>query len=154
MDFALGGPHLYTFLMTGPRERTRRFPDDFASDASPAFMHLVVLVEEGMRTGRLRGDDPLEVTLALTAAVQGLVQLYLGGRIGPAEDEFRAAPKDGEEGPRWRPGLGARRPAWWCWWSRGRAAARGAAASRPSASSATGASVRAAQGMGVRRFVL
>ncbi|GAA3139493.1 hypothetical protein GCM10010486_01720 [Nonomuraea roseoviolacea subsp. carminata] len=42
LDFALGGPHLYTFLMTEPRERTRRFPDDFAGDASPAFTHLVV----------------------------------------------------------------------------------------------------------------
>ncbi|WP_312888886.1 TetR-like C-terminal domain-containing protein [Nonomuraea rhodomycinica] len=89
LDFALGSPHLYTFLMTEPRERTRRFPGDFAGGASPAFTHLVVLVEEGMRSGRLRGDDPLEVTLALTAAVQGLVQLHLGGRIGLAEEEFR-----------------------------------------------------------------
>lgn len=90
LDFALGAPHLYTYLMTEQREHARRFPDDFAGGGSPAFTHLVALVEEGMRDGRLRQDDPLEVTLALTSAVQGLVQLYLGGRIGLPEKEFRA----------------------------------------------------------------
>ncbi|MCW2877830.1 MAG: TetR family transcriptional regulator [Sphaerisporangium sp.] len=90
LDFALGSPHLYTFLMTDRRERARRFPDDFKDGGSPAFTPLVEIVEEGMRVGLLRPDDPLEVTLTLTAAVQGLVHLYLGGRIGLPEDEFRA----------------------------------------------------------------
>ncbi|MEV0621756.1 TetR/AcrR family transcriptional regulator [Nonomuraea sp. NPDC050404] len=89
LDFALGRPHLYTFLMTDHRERARRFPGDFETGGSP-FRNLVVLVEEGMREGILREDDPLEVTMALTSAVQGLVQLYLGGRIDLEEDGFRA----------------------------------------------------------------
>ncbi|MET8862746.1 TetR/AcrR family transcriptional regulator [Nonomuraea sp. NPDC004580] len=88
LDFALGQPHLYTFLMTDRRERARRFPEDFRGDVPP-FGLLVALVEEGMREKVLREDDPLEVTLTLTASVQGLVQLYLGGRIGLAEDGFR-----------------------------------------------------------------
>ncbi|MED7931280.1 TetR/AcrR family transcriptional regulator [Nonomuraea sp. LP-02] len=88
LDFALGQPHLYTFLMTDQRERARRFPDDFESGGSP-FHKLVALAEEGMRDGLMREDDPLEVTLALTSSVQGLVQLYLGGRIGLEEDAFR-----------------------------------------------------------------
>ncbi|WP_043626982.1 TetR/AcrR family transcriptional regulator [Nonomuraea candida] len=88
LDFALGQPHLYTFLMTDRRERARRFPEDFAGGAPP-FGLLVTLAEEGMREKVLRQDDPLEVTLALTASVQGLVQLYLGGRISLEEDGFR-----------------------------------------------------------------
>ncbi|MCK2218305.1 TetR/AcrR family transcriptional regulator [Actinomadura sp. ATCC 31491] len=88
LDFALGQPHLYTFLMTDRRERARRFPDGFEGGGSP-FGKLVTLVEEGMRDGLLREDDPLEVTLALTSPVQGLVQLHLGGRVGLDEDGFR-----------------------------------------------------------------
>ncbi|WP_433442936.1 TetR/AcrR family transcriptional regulator [Nonomuraea sp. CA-141351] len=88
LDFALGRPHLYGFLMTERRQRARRFPDDFEGGGSP-FSMLVVLVEEGMREGLVREDDPLEVTLALTSSIQGLVQLYLGGRIGLEEDRFR-----------------------------------------------------------------
>lgn len=89
LDFAVGRPHLYRYLMTDRRERARRFPDDFEGGGSPAFTRLVVLVEEGVREGLVREDDPLEVTLALTSSVQGLVQLYLGGRIGLPEEDFR-----------------------------------------------------------------
>ncbi|MEV0145676.1 MULTISPECIES: TetR/AcrR family transcriptional regulator [unclassified Nonomuraea] len=89
LDFGLGRPHLYRFLMTDRRERARRFPDDFQGGASPVFTMLVVLVEDGMREGVVRKDHPLEVTLTLTSSVQGLLQLYLGGRIGLDEDGFR-----------------------------------------------------------------
>ncbi|GAA3428043.1 hypothetical protein GCM10018953_52260 [Streptosporangium nondiastaticum] len=90
LDFALGRPHLYTFLMTDRRDRARRFPDDFRRNGSPAFTRVVELTEEGMRLGLLRPDDPLETALALTSPVQGLVQLYLGGRVGLEEGDFRA----------------------------------------------------------------
>ncbi|MBF8185787.1 TetR/AcrR family transcriptional regulator [Nonomuraea sp. K274] len=89
LDFALGTPHLYTFLMTDRRERARRFPDDFEGRGSPAFAPVVALVDEGMRLGLLRADDPLEVALVLTSSTQGLVHLYIGGRIGLPEDAFR-----------------------------------------------------------------
>ncbi|WP_433220437.1 TetR/AcrR family transcriptional regulator [Microtetraspora malaysiensis] len=90
LDFALRTPHLYTYLMTERRESARRFPADFTEGASPAFTPTVSIIEEGMRLGLLKEDDALEVTLALTASIQGLVQLYLGGRIGLTEDDFRA----------------------------------------------------------------
>ncbi|MFD2352882.1 TetR/AcrR family transcriptional regulator [Nonomuraea ferruginea] len=90
LDFALGSPHLYRFLITDRRERARRFPDGFRDGASPSFTKIVTLAEEGMRASLLRPDDPLEVAMTVTATAQGLVQLYLGGRIGLAEDEFRA----------------------------------------------------------------
>src|SRR4051812_10844525 len=67
LDFALGSPHLYTFLMTDQREQARHFPDDFKGGGSPAFERIVAIVEEGMAAGILRGDVPLEAALALTS---------------------------------------------------------------------------------------
>ncbi|GLZ77907.1 hypothetical protein Afil01_27140 [Actinorhabdospora filicis] len=89
LDFALGSPHLYTFLITDRREPVRRFPEDFAERRSPLYRHVLDLAEEAMDAGFLRRDDPLEVSLAFTSASQGLVQLYLGGRIGLSEPDFR-----------------------------------------------------------------
>ncbi|WP_219467447.1 TetR/AcrR family transcriptional regulator [Nonomuraea rhizosphaerae] len=90
LDFALGRPHLYNFLMSDPWGRARRFPEDFRAGQGPPFSVMVELVEEGMRTGALRGDDPLEVTLTITSCTQGLVQHYLSGRMSMDEPEFRA----------------------------------------------------------------
>lgn len=89
LDFALGEPHLYRFLLTDRRDQARRFPDDFHNDESPTFGPIHRAVQDWMRDGLLRTDDPLEVTLVLTASVQGLVLLYLNGRIGLEEDDFR-----------------------------------------------------------------
>lgn len=90
LDFALGKPHLYTFLMTDRRDGARRYFEDFGAGASPAFTPVLEAIEHGMGQGLLRDDDPLEVALAITAQAQGLVQLYLGGRIGLCEQDFRA----------------------------------------------------------------
>jgi AcrR family transcriptional regulator len=90
LDFALGRPHLYTFLMVERREHARRFPEDFVGGASPSFGRVTEAVEQGMREGVLRPGDALEVTLALTALGQGLITMYLGGRISLSEPDFRA----------------------------------------------------------------
>jgi AcrR family transcriptional regulator len=90
LDFALGQPHLYGFLLTDTREGARRFPDDFAQGGSPTFDHVLNAVRRWMDEGILRRDDPLEVTLTLTSCAQGLIQQYLGGRIGLSEKDFRA----------------------------------------------------------------
>jgi hypothetical protein len=42
------------------------------------------------RDGVLRDDDPLEVTLAITTPVVGLLQFYFGDRMDMPEDDFRA----------------------------------------------------------------
>jgi AcrR family transcriptional regulator len=90
LDFALGQPNLYAFLITDRREGARRFPEDFRDGGSPALGQVVAVVEQGIRDGVLRADDPLEVTLAITMPALGLVQLYLGGRINLSEEDFRA----------------------------------------------------------------
>lgn len=89
LDFALGKPNLYTYLVTERRESVRHFPDDFREGGSPTFAPVFEVVEQGMREGVLKADDPLEVTLALTMPVVGLVQLYHGGRVSLSEQDFR-----------------------------------------------------------------
>lgn len=89
LDFALGSPNLYGFLIADRRETARRFPEDFAERRSPLYSHVLDLAREAMDAGFLRRDDPLEVCLAFTSSTQGLVQLYLGGRIGLSEPDFR-----------------------------------------------------------------
>ncbi|WP_433437416.1 TetR/AcrR family transcriptional regulator [Nonomuraea sp. CA-141351] len=90
LDFALGSPHLYEFLILDAWAGARRFPEDFRDGQGPPFSVVTGLVEEGMRSGRLREDDPLETAMTVTSSAQGLVQQYLSGRIGMEEADFRA----------------------------------------------------------------
>ncbi|MEV0380187.1 TetR/AcrR family transcriptional regulator [Nonomuraea sp. NPDC050643] len=90
LDFALGSPHLYRFLISDAWAGARRFPEDFRDGQGPPFSVVSALVEEGMRAGLLKQDDPLETALVVTSCAQGLVQQYLSGRIGMDEPAFRA----------------------------------------------------------------
>jgi AcrR family transcriptional regulator len=90
LDFALGTPHLYTFLATEPWEETHRSSATYRDRTAPAYARVIEAVEAGMREGVLREDDPTEVALTITATAQGLVQLYLGGRLALSEKDFRA----------------------------------------------------------------
>lgn len=90
LDFALGRPNLYRYLVTEHRPDALRFPDDFRTGGSPAFAPVFATVEQALADGVLRDDDPLEVALAVTTPVMGLVQLYLGGRMTLSENDFRA----------------------------------------------------------------
>jgi AcrR family transcriptional regulator len=89
LDFALGTPHLYAFLMIDRRQQARRYPQDFDDGASPAFSRLTDAVEHGMRQKALLTDDVIETSLTLTATVQGLIQLYLRDRIAMSPPQFR-----------------------------------------------------------------
>lgn len=90
LDFALGKPNLYGYLVTERRPDARQFPGDFRHGGSPAFTPMRDAVAEAMRDGVLREDDVLEVTLAITTPVMGLLVQYHGGRIDLPEPEFRA----------------------------------------------------------------
>lgn len=91
LDFALGRSHLYSFLIIERRDGARQFPQEYLpGSGSPLFGPVVEVVEQGQREGALRDGDPLELSLALTMGALGLVSLYLGGRIGMPEPEFRA----------------------------------------------------------------
>nr|WP_042198183.1 TetR/AcrR family transcriptional regulator [Kibdelosporangium sp. MJ126-NF4]CEL23251.1 transcriptional regulator, TetR family [Kibdelosporangium sp. MJ126-NF4]CTQ94413.1 transcriptional regulator, TetR family [Kibdelosporangium sp. MJ126-NF4] len=90
LDFALGKPNLYTYLVTERRSGARQFPADFRAGGSPAFTPMLDTVTRAMREGNLRDDDALEVTLAITSPVIGLLVQYHSGRIDLPEPEFRA----------------------------------------------------------------
>lgn len=90
LDFAMGMPNLYLFLVGEPWDGAKQFPEDFRAGGSPTFAPMLGVVEAAMISGVLKADDPLEVTLAITMPVTGLVQQYLGRRITLDEKDFRA----------------------------------------------------------------
>jgi len=80
-QFAIDEPQLFQVMFVMPRTRRRTFPHDFAARRSASFNMLRSAVEQGMRQGKLKQDNPLEVTLNLWAYAHGLVGLYRGGRF-------------------------------------------------------------------------
>ncbi len=89
LEWALGFPHLYHLMFLAPREGARQYPKDFTAGRSPTFNPSVRVLEEAMRDGELRPDDPVEIAFELSAISHGLIVLYLGGRVGLSEKKFR-----------------------------------------------------------------
>jgi AcrR family transcriptional regulator len=90
LDTALRTPHLYQLMFLVPREGARVYPRDFKARRSPTFNPTVQLLEDAMRTGELRRDDPVEIAFELSALSHGLIVLYLGGRVAQNKKQFRA----------------------------------------------------------------
>jgi AcrR family transcriptional regulator len=89
LDFALEFPNLYDLMFLARREGARLYPRDFKADRSPTFRPSVRLLEEAMRTGELRPDDPVEIAFEISALSHGLIVLYLGGRLDLSAKKFR-----------------------------------------------------------------
>jgi len=90
LDFAMEKPRLFELMFLSLRPGARQFPGDFRAGASPTANVAVKLIEEGMRRGDLRPGDAWEITLETGALLQGMVMLYLGGRISGTAADFRA----------------------------------------------------------------
>lgn len=90
LHFALSEPNLYDYLFLERRGQARQFPDDFRAGGSPTLNLVVDALERGLQQGLFGIDDVWETALDGVALIQGLVQLYRGGRIGLSESEFRA----------------------------------------------------------------
>lgn len=89
LESALRFPHLYHLMFLAPREGARQYPKDFTAGRSPTFNPTVRVIEEAMRAGELRRDDPVEIAFEMSAISHGLIVLYLGGRVGLSEKKFR-----------------------------------------------------------------
>jgi AcrR family transcriptional regulator len=89
LDTALGSPNLYELMFLAPRDGARVYPDDFRAGRSPTFNPAVKILEEAMRAGELRPDDPIEIAFELSALQHGLIVLYRGGRVAQTEKQFR-----------------------------------------------------------------
>lgn len=90
LDAALQFPNLYELMFLVPRKGARVYPRDFKAGRSPTFNPTVNILEEAMRTGELRPDNPIEIAFELSALSHGLIVLYLGGRVAQSEKQFRA----------------------------------------------------------------
>jgi AcrR family transcriptional regulator len=90
LEAALRFPNLYELMFLVPREGARVYPMDFKAGRSPTFNPTVKILDDAMRTGELRSDDPVEIAFELSALSHGLIVLYLGGRVAQSEKEFRS----------------------------------------------------------------
>lgn len=89
IDFALERPRLFELMFLEPREGARQFPRDFREGQSPTANPTAKVLEEGMAQGVLRKDDVWEIVFEMGALLEGMLMLYLGGRMSMSEDEFR-----------------------------------------------------------------
>jgi AcrR family transcriptional regulator len=90
LDHALENPRLFELMFLKPREGARRFPQDFKAGRSPTANPTAELIQEGMDTGLFRKDDVWEIVFETGALIQGLVMLYLGGRMDMSATRFRS----------------------------------------------------------------
>ena len=89
LDFGLSKPRLFELMFLKRREGARQFPGDFRAGRSPTAKFAAAALEAGMEQGIFRRDDVWEITFETGALLQGLVMLYVGGRVGASEQEFR-----------------------------------------------------------------
>ena len=89
LDFALATPRLFELMFLRNRRGARQFPRDFVAGKSPTANPFAELVAEGMRDGVFQQGDVWEIAFESGALLQGLVMLYLGGRVAATEQEFR-----------------------------------------------------------------
>jgi len=90
LDFALEKPRLFELMFLQRREGARRFPEDFRQGRSPTARFAAEALEAGMKQGLFRKDDVWEIAFETGAMLQGLVMLYVGGRVATSAEEFRA----------------------------------------------------------------
>ena len=90
LDFALQKPRLFELMFLRRREGARRFPEDFRAGRSPTAKFVAEALDAGMKRGDFRKDDVWEMTFEIGAMLQGLVMLYVGGRVSTSASDFRA----------------------------------------------------------------
>ena len=90
LEHALQNPRLFELMFLKLREGARRYPRDFKAGRSPTANPMAELVREGMETGYFREDDAWEIVFEMGALLQGLIMLYLGGRMAMSPVRFRA----------------------------------------------------------------
>ena len=90
LKHALENPRLFELMFLKPRAGARRYPQDFKARRSPTANPAAQLIQEGMASGFFRKDDAWEIAFAMGALLQGLIMLYLGGRLDMSEARFRA----------------------------------------------------------------
>lgn len=90
LDHAFEKPRLFELMFLTRREGARQFPEDFRARRSPTANVSADVIARAMETGYFRKNDVWEVVFETGALMQGLVMLYLGGRVAMSPERFRA----------------------------------------------------------------
>ncbi len=89
LDFAFERPRLFELMFLAKREGARQFPEDFRARRSPTANVSADVLVRGMEESIFAKDDVWEIVFETGAMLQGLVMLYLGGRMTLTQEEFR-----------------------------------------------------------------
>jgi AcrR family transcriptional regulator len=90
LDYAFENPQLFELMFLTKREGARQYPGDFKAGKSPTANVSAEVLARGMETGHFAKDDVWEIVFETGALLQGLVMLYLGGRMAMSSAQFRA----------------------------------------------------------------
>lgn len=90
LDYAFEKPRLFELMFLTNREGARKYPDDFRARRSPTANVAADVIAAAIETEYFRKDDVWEIVFETGALMQGLVMLYLGGRVAMSSTEFRA----------------------------------------------------------------
>jgi AcrR family transcriptional regulator len=90
LDHAFEKPRLFRLMFLTKREGARQYPEDFRARRSPTANVSADVIARAMETGYFRKDDVWEIVFETGALMQGLVMLYLGGRMAMSPESFRA----------------------------------------------------------------
>jgi AcrR family transcriptional regulator len=90
LDHAFDNPRLFELMFLTKREGARQYPEDLRMRRSPTANVSADVIARAMETGYFRKDDVWEIVFETGALIQGLIMLYLGGRVALSPSEFRA----------------------------------------------------------------
>jgi AcrR family transcriptional regulator len=90
LSFAFDNPRLFELMFLTRREGARQYPEDFRMRRSPTANVSADVIEQAIQSGYLRKDDVWEIVFETGALMQGLIMLYLGGRMAMSAPQFRA----------------------------------------------------------------
>jgi AcrR family transcriptional regulator len=89
LNFALKEPHRFDAAFFLPAPKARQYPDDFIAGRSPVVAMALVRIDRAKSDGRMGEAPGLDVALAFSALVQGLVSMYRANRFS-GEKQFKA----------------------------------------------------------------
>ncbi len=90
LGHALANPKLFELMFLAKRQGARVYPRDFKARRSPTASVMADVIAAGIAQGELKQDVDWEIGFELGALFQGLILLYLGGRIDATPAGFRA----------------------------------------------------------------
>ena len=91
VTFGLEKPRLFELMFLTPREGARQYPRDFVAGKSPTANQFAALTREAIESGYLpKQTDVWAVVFETGALWQGLMMLYLGGRVSMSAARFRS----------------------------------------------------------------